>query len=55
VSFVLAIVIVLLILWLLGLGHFVHFDTTVHLAGNFHTIVVAVLILAVLVLVFRRF
>lgn len=54
-ALVLAVLVVLVILWLLGLGHFVHFNTTLHLAGNFRTVIMIVLVLALLALVFRRF
>jgi hypothetical protein len=54
-SLVLALLVVLVILWLLGFGRFVHFNTTLHLQANFHTLLVVVLILAVLALVVRRF
>jgi hypothetical protein len=53
-AIILAVLVVLVLLWLLGLGHLVHINTTLHLAGNFRTILMVVLVLAVLALVLRR-
>jgi hypothetical protein len=54
-SLVLALLVLIVILWLLGVGKYVHFNADIHLGGGLHTILIIVLVVALLALLLRRF
>lgn len=50
---VLALLVVLLIAWVLGLGQVVHFNATLHVGGGLETLIVVLLVFALLAMLFR--
>jgi hypothetical protein len=53
-NLVLALVLILVLAWLLGIGHFVQFNASIHLAGGLQTLIVIVLVVALLVMLAGR-